>query len=193
MLRTPEQAGGLFYIAREGPLGRVIESGLYALFGYTRTDVLVKCERMTLMSTSVKAVPEGYQAVIPYLVVDHAEQVIEFIKQTFHAQELMRMSRPDGTIGHTELRIRDSVIMLGGASAEWKAMPCMLYLYLENVDEAYQRALAAGGVSLKEPSDQFYGDRTAAVTDMSGNQWWMATHTEEVSPEEIERRQKARA
>jgi len=144
------------------------------------------------MSTPVKAIPQGYQAVIPYLVVNHAEQVIDFIKQTFQAQELMRMTRPDGSVGHTELRIRDSVIMLGGAGAEWKAMPSMLYLYLENVDEVYQRALAAGGVSLKEPSDQFYGDRTAAVTDMSGNQWWMATHTEEVSPEEIERRQNSR-
>ena len=143
------------------------------------------------MSTSVKAIPEGYQAVIPYLVVDHAEQVIEFIKQAFGAQELCRMMNPGGKVGHTELRIRDSVVMLGGASEQWKAMPTMLYLYVENVDDVYARAVAAGGTSMKAPEDQFYGDRTAAVVDMSGNQWWMATHKEEISPEEMDRRHKA--
>jgi PhnB protein len=143
------------------------------------------------MSTQVKAIPEGYQAVIPYLVVEHAEAVIEFIKQAFGAQELCRMVNPGGQVGHTELRIRDSVVMLGGASEQWKAMPTMLYLYVDNVDEVYQRALAAGGTSMKEPADQFYGDRTAAVVDQSGNQWWLATHVEEVSPEEMERRHKA--
>ena len=142
------------------------------------------------MSTPVKAIPDGYQAVIPYLIVDHAEQVIEFIKQSFGAEELMRMTHPDGSVGHTELRIRDSVIMLGGARDEWKAMPIMLYLYVDNVDEVYRRAVAAGGKSMKEPADQFYGDRTAAVVDISGNQWWLATHTEEVSPQEMERRRK---
>ncbi len=93
---------------------------------------------MAGMSTPVKAIPEGYQAVIPYLVVDHAEQVIEFIKQAFGAQELMRMMNPGGKVGHTELRIRDSIVMLGGAGEQWKAMPTMLYLYVENVDDVYQ-------------------------------------------------------
>jgi len=143
------------------------------------------------MSTPVKAIPEGYQAVIPYLVVDHAEQVIEFIKKAFDAQEIVRMMNKDGTVGHTELRIRDSVVMLGGAGEQWPAMPTMLYLYVEKVDEVYQRALAAGGTSMKEPENQFYGDRTAAVLDQSGNQWWMASHVEEISPEEMERRHKA--
>src|SRR5258706_2302291 len=146
---------------------------------------------MSSMSTSVKPIPDGYQAVIPYLVVDNAEQVIDFIKQAFGAQELCRMMNPGGKVGHTELRIRDSVIMLGGASEEWKAMPTMLYLYVENVDDVYRRAVAAGGKSMKEPADQFYGDRTAAIVDMSGNQWWVATHKEEISPEEIDRRHKA--
>jgi uncharacterized glyoxalase superfamily protein PhnB len=143
------------------------------------------------MSTPVKARPEGYQAVIPYLVVDRAEEVIEFIKAAFGAQEISRMINPDGTIGHTELRIEDSVVMLGGAREQWKAMPTMLYLYLENVDDVFRRAVAAGGKALKEPADQFYGDRTAAVEDMSGNQWWLATHMEEVGPEELARRFKA--
>jgi PhnB protein len=142
------------------------------------------------MSTPVKAIPEGYQAVIPYLVVDHAEEVIEFIKNAFGAQELCRMMNPGGKVGHTELRIRDSVVMLGGASDQWKAMPTMLYLYVDKVDDVYQRALAAGGKSMKAPENQFYGDRTAAVIDQSGNQWWLATHVEEISPEEMERRHK---
>ena len=143
------------------------------------------------MSTSVKPIPDGYQAVIPYLVVDNAEQVIDFIKQSFGAEEICRMMNPGGQVGHTELRIRDSVVMLGGASEQWKAMPTMLYLYVENVDEVYRRAVAAGGKSMKEPADQFYGDRTAAIVDMSGNQWWIATHKEEISPEEMDRRHKA--
>jgi len=146
---------------------------------------------MADMSTPVKAIPEGYQAVIPYLVVNHAEQVIEFIKQAFGARELVRMMNPGGQVGHTELRIRDSVVMLGGASEQWKAMPTMLYLYVDNVDDVYRRAVAAGGTSMKEPTDQFYGDRTAAVVDMSGNQWWLATHTEDIAPDEMERRHKA--
>jgi uncharacterized glyoxalase superfamily protein PhnB len=143
------------------------------------------------MSTSVKPIPDGYQAVIPYLVVDNAAQVIDFIKQTFGADEICRMMHPDGTIGHTELRIRDCIVMLGGASEMWKAMPTMLYLYVENVDDVYRRAVAAGGKTMKEPADQFYGDRTAAVIDMSGNQWWIATHVEEVSSEEMDKRHKA--
>jgi PhnB protein len=122
--------------------------------------------------------------------VNQAAAVIDFIKQAFGAQEMMRMNNPDGSIGHTELRLRDSVIMLGGARDQWKAMPTMLYLYVEDVDDSYRRAIAAGATSMKEPSDQFYGDRTAAVVDMSGNQWWLATHKEELSAEELDRRHK---
>src|SRR5437870_1808360 len=107
------------------------------------------------MSSSVKAIPVGYNAVTPYLVVNRAKEVIDFMKKAFGAQEIIRMDKPDGSVGHTELRIRDSIVMLGGASEEWKAMPTMLYLYVENVDEVYRRALAAGGVSMKEPQDQF--------------------------------------
>ena len=140
------------------------------------------------MSTSVKPIPDGYQSVVPYLVVNEAAAVIDFIKRAFGAQELLRMMNPDGTIGHTELRIGDSVVMLGGASGQCQAMPSMLYLYLGDVDAAYQRAVEAGGISMKAPENQFYGDRTAAVRDMSGNQWFLATHVEDVSDEELKRR-----
>jgi len=107
------------------------------------------------------------------------------------AKELLRMTNPDGTIGHTELRIGDSVVMLGQASEQWKAMPCMLYLYVTDVDALYRRAVQAGGVSIKEPQDQFYGDRTAGVQDKNGNQWWLGMHIEDVSTEELQRRHAA--
>jgi PhnB protein len=140
------------------------------------------------MNQAVKPVPEGYQSVIPYLVATDAVALIEFMKQTFNAQELLRMASPDGSIGHAELRIGDSVVMLGQAGEQWKAMPCMLYLYVPDTDAVYHRAIAAGGVSVKEPQDQFYGDRTAGVQDICGNQWFIGTHIEDVSPEELDRR-----
>jgi PhnB protein len=132
------------------------------------------------MNKTVKAVPEGYQAVIPYLVVDGAEKVIEFLKQTFHAKEMLRMAGPDGKIGHTEVRIGDCVVMLSDAQGPWKPMPAMIYVYTEDVDAVYQRALQAGATSVSEPKDQFYGDRSAGVTDACGNQWWIGTHIEDM-------------
>jgi len=143
------------------------------------------------MSKSVKAIPEGHQAVIPYLVVDGAEKVIEFLKQTFDAKEMVRMTGPDGTIGHTEVRIGDCVVMLSEARDPWKPMPAMIYVYTEDVDAAYRRALEAGATSVSEPKDQFYGDRSAGVTDACGNQWWIGTHIEDMSEEELLRRYKA--
>ena len=101
------------------------------------------------------------------------------------------MLQPDGSIGHTEMRIGDSMVMLGEARDQWKAMPTTLYLYLENVDAVYARALAAGATPVSEPKNQFYGDRSGAVQDMCGNFWWMATHVEDVSEEEMKRRMDA--
>lgn len=143
------------------------------------------------MNNKVKAIPDGYQAVIPYLVVDGAAKLIAFLEQTFHAKELMRMAGPDGKIGHTEVRIGDCVVMLSDAKDPWKPMPAMIMVYTEDVDAAYQRALQAGATSVREPQDQFYGDRSAGVTDVCGNQWWIATHVEDVSEEEMTRRHKA--
>ncbi len=142
---------------------------------------------------AVNYLPEGYQNVIPYLVVSGAERLIEFLKQTFGAEERERFLRPDGAIMHAEVKIGDSVIMLGEANEQWPARPTSLYLYVPDTDAAYQRALAAGATSLTEPADQFYGDRNAGVTDSSGNVWWIGTHVEDVSKEEMERRAKARS
>ena len=100
------------------------------------------------------------------------------------------MKRPDGTIGHAEVRIGDSVLMLGEAPDVSRPMPTTLYVYVKDADAICQRALKAGGASLHEPASQFYGDHHGAVTDPTGNCWWIATHVEGVSPDEVARRSK---
>jgi PhnB protein len=133
-------------------------------------------------------VPDGYHTVIPYLVVPGVAQVLDFMREVFGGQEIERMAQPDGRIMHAEVRIGDSVVMLGEPQEAGKAMPGMLYVYVADTDAAYRRALAAGAVSLQEPADQFYGHRTAGVQDAAGNQWWIATPVENLSTEELERR-----
>jgi PhnB protein len=133
-------------------------------------------------------IPEGYHSVTPYLVVDGAAQVIDFAEKTFGAQLLLRMPGPGGTIGHAEIRIGDSVVMLADANATHPPRPGLLMVYVTDVDAVYRRALAAGATSEREPADQFYGDRSGGVRDGAGNQWWIATHVEDVPPEELKRR-----
>ena len=141
----------------------------------------------------VKPIPEGYHSVTPYLVVQGAAALIDFLKQAFDATEVERMSGPDGTIQHAEVRIGNSIIMMGEATAPREPMPTMLYLYVNDTDATYQRALKAGATSVQEPANQFYGDRNAGVKDRSGNFWYIGTHVEDVSPEEIRRRAAAQA
>jgi PhnB protein len=140
---------------------------------------------------TVKPIPEGHNTVSPYVIVRGAAEVIDLLTQAFGATELFRMPTPDGAIGHAEVRIGDSVVMLADASAENPPMPCTVHVYVTDVDAAYRRALRAGAVSLREPADQFYGDRNAGVTDAGGNRWWISTHKEDLSPDEIARRAKA--
>ena len=140
----------------------------------------------------VKPIPEGYHTVTPYLVVNQAGRVIDFLKQAFGAEESERFLRADGTIMHAELKIGDSMIMLGEANEQWPARPAALYIYVPDTDAAYRRAIEAGAASLMEPADQFYGDRNAGVSDAAGNIWWIGTHVEDVSREEMERRAKQR-
>ena len=141
------------------------------------------------MATQVKPVPQGYHTITPYLVVDGAEQVIRFVKEAFGAQPVFEpMARPDGKIMHAEFKIGDSVVMLADTSERAQATSDMLYLYVPNVDAVYQKALKAGGKSLMEPTDQFYGDRSSSVMDPAGNRWFIATHIEDVSPAELKKR-----
>ena len=140
---------------------------------------------------AVKPIPEGYHSVTPYLAVEGATQLLDFVKRAFDAQELHRSVRPDGTLWHAEVRIGDSMVMMAEAADPWKPMPSTLHLYVDDTDATYRRAIAAGATSLMEPADQFYGNRSGGVQDPVGNLWWIATHIEDVSPEEMTRRQQA--
>jgi PhnB protein len=143
---------------------------------------------------AVKPIPEGYHSVTPYLAVEGADKLIDFVRNAFDAVDVHEcMKRPDGTIQHAEVRIGDSIVMLGEANGQWKPRPSTLYLYVPDADATYRRALQAGATSLMEPATQFYGDRSAGIQDPTGNFWWIATHVEDVSPEEMKRRAEAQA
>jgi PhnB protein len=124
---------------------------------------------------------EGAPAIQPYLHPLRAEPVINFLKRAFGAEELGRYTAPDGVIPHTTIRIGDSQLEMGEAHGPYQPMKSMFYLYVPNVDAVYHTALAAGAKSMKEPAEQPYGDRVGAVTDIFGNQWWIATHVKDVS------------
>lgn len=128
---------------------------------------------MTMQST-----PDGYSTVSPYLLVEDVAALIDFLQQSFEAEEIRRMRRPDGSIQHAEVRIGDSVVMMGESTDEFAPMPAMLHVYVDAVDAVYERALDAGALSIEKPADKPDGDRRGGVQDAWGNQWWMATSPE---------------
>jgi PhnB protein len=140
---------------------------------------------------AAKPVPEGFHTITPYLTVSDANGLLNFVTRAFNAKEHHVMRGPDGAIGHADLVIGDSHVMLGQARGEWTPMPSQLYVYLPDCDAAYRQALGAGATSVQEPTTQFYGDRHGCVKDLCGNLWWVATHVEDVSDEEMARRMKA--
>jgi uncharacterized glyoxalase superfamily protein PhnB len=141
------------------------------------------------MLEKAKPIPDGFHTVTPYLIVDGAKKVIDFMQQALGAKHDHEPTlRPDGTIMHATLRIGDSMVMISDASEHAKAMPVMLYLYVPNADAAYQLALKAGATSVMEPADQFYGDRSGGVKDPAGNSWFFGTHIEDVAPAELKKR-----
>lgn len=132
---------------------------------------------------ATKPIPEGYHSVTPYLTVQGAAQLIDFVKQAFGAAEINRTTRPDGTISHAAVRIADSIVEMAEARGEWKPMPGAIHLYVNDTDAVYQRAIQAGATSLHEPREMDYGERGAAVKDPAGNHWYIATRTEDLPPE----------
>ena len=140
---------------------------------------------------AVKARPEGYQSVIPYIVVKNVSGLLEFIESVFDGKVEEKMEGPNGSVMHAQARIGDSVIMMGEPREEDQKMPAMMYLYVDDVNKTYNKAIKAGATSLMEPENKFYGDRSGGVQDAQGNKWWLATHVEDVSPEEMDRRMKA--
>lgn len=141
---------------------------------------------------AVKPIPEGFHTVTPYLTVDNASALLDFMKRALGATEFHVMRRPDGSVWHADVVIGNSHVMCGQVPDPSAAMTSMLYLYVPDADAMYRQALAAGATSISEPTTQFYGDRHGAVKDCCGNAWWFATHVEDVSPEELERRAAAR-
>jgi uncharacterized glyoxalase superfamily protein PhnB len=142
---------------------------------------------------AVKPIPDGYHTVTPYITVDDAGEVIEFLKKAFDAQETFAMRDEHGKVRHAEVKLGSSMLMLGSSRDQWKARPGNFYIYVEDVDAVYKKAVSAGGKSLSEPETQYYGDRHGAVTDSQGNTWWIATHVEDVTAEEVDRRAKESA
>jgi PhnB protein len=147
------------------------------------------------MSNPVRAIPEGYHTVTPYLTCKNSAQAIEFYKSVFGATEVMRMTGPDGKIGHAEIKIGDSHIMLADefpgmscAPTPGAMNPSALFVYLENVDATFNRAVAAGARVDMPLANQFWGDRYGKVTDPFGHQWGLAQHVEDVAPDEMKRR-----
>jgi PhnB protein len=147
------------------------------------------------ISVAVQPIPEGYHSITPYLIIRGAAAAIDFYRRAFGATERMRVEH-DGGVGHAELQIGDSVVMLADeapqmgcfAPEQGKQPPVMLHLYVEDVDATFQQAVAAGATVVRPLEDQFYGDRTAGLSDPFGHVWHVATHTEDVSEEEIHRR-----
>jgi PhnB protein len=148
------------------------------------------------MAKATSPIPQGYHTATPYLVVRNAAEAIEFYKKNFGAQETLRMPSPDGKISHAEIKVGDSIIMLAdendmGVSKSPQTLggtTAGVMLYLEDVDAVFQRAVDAGSRAVMPPADMFWGDRYGQFIDPFGQAWSVATHTEDLSPEEIEQR-----
>jgi PhnB protein len=149
-----------------------------------------------MMADNVKPIPDGYHTATPYLIVTDAAGAIHFYKEAFGAVELLRLEQPGGKVGHAEIKIGDSPIMLADEAPEMGARgpqslggsPVSILLYVEDVDGFVSRAVAAGANVLRPTKDQFYGDRSATLADPFGHVWTIATHKEDVSDEEIQKR-----
>ena len=144
----------------------------------------------------VNPIPEGYPRVMPYLIVDGGAAAIDFYKSVLGASERMRMGGPDGKVGHAELEIGESVVMLADEHPDMDARgpksmggtPVSLYVYVEDVDGVFERAIEAGAKELQPVEDKFYGDRSGGFEDPFGHRWHVATHVEDIPPDEMEKR-----
>jgi len=136
-------------------------------------------------------IPNGFTAVTPYLIVNGASELLEFMKNVFGAEETYCMRDDDGKVRHASARINGAMVELADAGGPWTPIPAALHIYVEDPDAVYQRALDAGATSIHPPADQFYGERSGGVVDPSGVTWYIAAHREDLSEEELQRRQAA--
>src|SRR2546421_10047531 len=135
---------------------------------------------------AVKPIPEGYNTFTPYFVGEGEPDFIEFLKKAFGAQEMYRFPAPGGKLGHAEVRVGSSVLMLADTTPDYPASRMNAYLYVPDVDATYKKAVAAGGQAKREPANQFYGDRGGAVGDRGGNTWAIGTHGQDGGPDGVE-------
>lgn len=139
------------------------------------------------MAKSKSYMPPDFRTVTPYIVVPGIARFLDFLEQAFDAKRREVMKREDGSIAHASVTLGDSILEMG-ESVDKKSMPMTFHVYIRNVDDTYKRALAAGAKSLSEPIDQFYGERSAGLIDDWGNHWYIATYTEDLTPEELSAR-----
>jgi uncharacterized glyoxalase superfamily protein PhnB len=139
---------------------------------------------------SIKPIPEGFHAITPYLFAQGASRLIEFISTAFEGELIFQQKRPDGAIMHATMQIGDSMLMLADPTPEFGPMPTSIYLYAADCDAVYHRALDSGGVSVFPMMTLPSGERYGGIKDPCGNIWWLATHVEDVPPDEQERRWK---
>lgn len=132
-----------------------------------------------------KAIPEGFTAITPYLIVKDVKAQIDFLTRAFDATVNAKFNMPDGGIGHAEMTVLGSRVMMGQAGEKHPEMPAMLYLYVADADAVHARAVAAGGILDTPVKDHFHGDRAGSVKDMNGNAWWIGTRKEDLTPDEI--------
>ena len=151
------------------------------------------------MSGKVKAIPEGYEGAMPYLIIKGAANALEFYKKAFGATEVMRIPAPGGSVGHAEIKIGKALIMLADEFPEMNCKspqsfggsPVSIMLYVQDVDTFVKRAIAAGAKSLRPVENKFYGDRSGSLEDPFGHQWHFSTHVEDVPPDEMAKRAEA--
>lgn len=136
----------------------------------------------------IRPVPEGYYTVTPWIISRDTAKLLDFVKEAFGAKEIARLFNEDGTIGHAEFRIGDSVVMAFDAKDEWPDTPGFLRLYVEDGDAVHRRALEAGATSVTEMTDLFFGDQVGRVRDPQGNLWWIQARLEDLDPQEMEKR-----
>src|SRR5713226_1310450 len=139
-------------------------------------------EEILTTTTRVRPIREGFRTITPYLFVQDVDNLIDFLKRAFRAEQTLHgMRRPDGTVMHAEVKIGDSFVMMGEPTGQFGPMQSSIYLYVEDCDKVYERAVQAGAVSLMKPADMLTGERYGGVKDPAGNIWWVATHIEDPS------------
>jgi PhnB protein len=136
----------------------------------------------------VKAIPEGFHTVTPYFVADDAAKLIAFLVAGLGGKTSFIHHMPDGKVMHAQVKIGDSMVMLSDPPKGYSPIPCVLYMYVPDADAIFNSAVAAGATPMQKPADQFYGDRTSSVKDPCGNVWWISTHKEDLSEDELSRR-----